>query len=312
MHKETQGGDAVAFLNGRFVPAAQATVPVYDRGFVQGVTVAEQLRTFNGQLFRPEAHVDRLLHSLEIVGLPIEMTAEQLVRAARELAERNYRLVAPGSDLGLAMFVTPGAYPAMVRNVSAEPTICLHTFPLRFDLWAHKFAEGESLATTEIEQVSPRCWPPELKCRSRMHYYLADRDAGRRFPGSRALMRDEDGFITETTTSNIVLYDARRGLATPPAEKILPGISLAALVELADRMDVAVEERELTADDVAAADEVYLTSTSICTLSVTRLNGKPRGSGKPGPMYERFMAAWNALVGLDIAEQARRFARPDV
>ena len=127
------------------------------------------------------------------------------------------------------MFATPGPYAAMTGGSSPNPTVGVHTFPLRFDLWAGKYASGESLATTDVEQVSARCWPPELKCRSRMHYYLADREARARYPDSRALTLDDDGFVTETTSANLVIYKEKRGLVTPPAEKILPGISLAVL-----------------------------------------------------------------------------------
>jgi branched-chain amino acid aminotransferase len=297
-----------AYLNGYFVDASQAAVSVADAGFVQGTTVAEQLRTFGGKLFRLEAHVERLFRSLAIIDLQAPLHFDELAQIAEELAARNHALLEEGDDLGLTMFVTPGIYAPMAAGKSDQPTICIHTFPLRFGLWAHKFREGESLATTDIEQVPACCWPPELKCRSRMHYYLADRQAQLRHPGSRALMVDADGFVTETSTANIVLYNEATGLLVPPREKILAGISLTVLRELAEELDVACTERDLTPADVTAANEVFLTSTSICVLGVARFNGQPIGSGAPGKTYRRFLSAWNGLVGLDIAAQAQRFA----
>jgi branched-subunit amino acid aminotransferase/4-amino-4-deoxychorismate lyase len=296
-----------AYLNCTFVPAAQAVLLPSDGGFVQGVTVAEQLRTFGGKLFRLEAHLERLFHSLAIVEVDPGPCAEELAAAAEELVARNHPLLSLGDDLGLAMFVTPGAYAPMASGV-ARPTVCLHTFPLRFDLWADKFRRGQALATTDVEQVSTRCWPPELKCRSRMHYYLADRQAAARFPGSRALMLDEDGFITEATSANIVIYKEKQGLLVPPAEKILPGISMAVLIELADELGIACAESDLTPLDLVEAQEAFLTSTSVCMLPVTRFNGQPIGGGTVGKTYERLLAAWNELVGLDVAAQAERFA----
>ena len=71
-----------------------------------------------------------------------------------------------------------------------------------------------------------------------MHYYLADRQARRRDPASRALLVEEDGFVTETTTANVVGYRHDAGLLTPPHDKILPGISLAVLLELAAKLRV--------------------------------------------------------------------------
>lgn len=294
-----------AYLNGRFLPASQAAVSVWDGGFVQGTTVAEQLRTFGGKLFQLEAHIERLGRSLDLVGVDPGIRLERLAVIAQELTAANHALLARGDDLGLTMFVTPGPYE--IPGSPASPTVCLHTLPLRFHLWADKYAGGESMATTDIVQVSARCWPPELKCRSRMHYYLADRQARLRIPGSRALMTDEDGFVTEATTANVVLCDEQGGLVIPHIEKILPGISLGVLMGLAEKLGIPCTERDLTVADCLAASEIFLTSTSPCMLPVLKINGQPIGGGSPGIMFGRFLSAWNELVGLDIVEQARRF-----
>ncbi len=298
-----------AYLDGRFVPAAQAVVRVTDGGFVQGTTVAEQLRTFGGKLFRLPDHLRRLAHSLEIVQVELPTSVEELGRVAEQLAARNHALLAPGDDLGLAILVTPGSYSAMVAHATAEPTVCIHTFPLRFDLWAAGYQTGQSLATTDVAQVPTDCWPAELKCRSRMHYYLADRQAAARQPGSRALMLDPEGCVTETTTANLVAYSEAQGLITPPRKKVLPGISLAAVSDLAAALEIPLAERDLRPDDLRSADEVLLTATSYCLLPVVALNGKPIGGGTPGTVFARLITAWSEHVGLDIVEQARRFAR---
>lgn len=299
--------EPLAYLNGQFIPGSQAVISVVDGGFVQGTAVAEQLRTFGATLFRLEEHVKRLFRSLAIVEVEPRYDDQQLIQIALELAAHNQALLAEGDDLGLAMFVTPGPYGAMTAD-SPGPTVCMHTFPLRFGVWAAKYRHGEALATTDVEQVSARSWPPELKCRSRMHYYLADRAARFRFPGSRALMTDEDGFVTEASTANIALYSKKAGLVLPPEEKVLPGISLSVLMELADDANISVAQRDLTPLDVATAEEVFLTSTSVCMLPVTRFNGQAIGAGVPGPAFARFMEAWNELVGLDIMAQAEQFA----
>lgn len=302
--------EAQAYLNGRYVPTAEAVLPVRDGGFVQGTTVAEQMRTFGGRLFRLGDHIERLFHSLAIVQIDPRHTAGQLSQIAETLVAKNHPLLAPGDDLGLAMFVTPGDYGAMSARGAAPtgPTVCLHTFPLRFDLWADKYRSGQALATTDVVQVSERSWPVELKCRSRMHYFLADHQAQARYPGSRAVMLDDEGFVTESTTANIVLYRVSEGLLTPPRHKILPGISLAVLAELAAGMSLPLVERDLKPADIAQADEVYLTSTSPCMVPVTQFNGQAIGAGKPGPLFEKLMTAWSAVVGLDILAQAERFA----
>jgi branched-chain amino acid aminotransferase len=295
-----------AYLNGQIVPAHQALIAASDAGFVQGTTVAEQLRTFSGRLYQLEKHVERLFHSLEIVEVDPGLSREDFIRLAEELVAINHPLIAPGDDLSLAMFVTPGPYPAM--SPPGPPTVGLHTFPIRFGHWASKFQQGEALATTDVRQVPTACWPPELKCRSRMHYYLADRQAAKRFPGSRALMLDMDGFVVEATTANVVLYRQNEGLLLPPAEKILPGISQAVLLEIAAELGISAAHRDLLPADVAAADEVFLTSTSPCMLPVVRFNGQPIADGRPGPVFVACIQAWSERVGLDIIAQAQQFA----
>jgi len=301
--------EPIAYLNGQWLPVSQAAVSVYDGGFMQGVTVAEQLRTFGGKLFRLDLHLDRLARSLATVGVNPGLAREDFALIATELAAQNHMLLDPADDLGLSMFVTPGPYAPFASAARHKgPTVGIHTQPLPFGTWAGKYDTGESLVVTDIQQVPAACWPAELKCRSRMHYYLADKQAREREPGSRALLLDEQGFVIEASTANILVYYRDVGLVSPPRERILPGITVAAVVELAGKIGVPFSHRDLTTDDVAGADEVLLCSTSPCVWSVTRFSGQPIADGQPGPICRQLQAAWSELVGLDIVAQARRFA----
>lgn len=299
----------LAYLNGRFLPAEQLALSVIDAGFVLGATVTEQVRTFAGRLFRLEAHLDRLWRSLETVGMDPGLSRQQMAEVATELVAHNHRLLQPGDDLGLSIFVTPGPYVGYAgRSVEIRPTVCLHTYPLGFGLWAAKYQRGESLWISSVCQVDRACWPPALKCRSRMHYYLADREAAQNEPGSRAVLLDREGFVTETAIANIVLYRAGEGLLSPPVERILPGISLEVVFQLAGRLGVPTGFRGLRPEDLTSADEIMITSTPFCLLPVTRLQGQPVGTGQPGPLYQKLLQAWSQEVGVDIANQAAQFA----
>ncbi|MBC7856271.1 MAG: aminotransferase class IV, partial [Pirellulaceae bacterium] len=297
--------ESLAYLNGRYLPFSQAVIPVTDGGFVQGVTVAEQLRTFGGKLFRLERHLARLARSLAIVGIELGMPVEKLGDIARELAAKNHALLEPGDDLGLSMFVTPGPYSTFSdSSMATGPTIGLHTYPLPFHLWHEKYERGESLVVTDVMQVPSACWPTELKCRSRMHYYLADQQARRKEPGARALMLEEQGFVTEASTANILVHYRDVGLVSPPKAMILPGVSAAIVEELAERLGIPFTFRPLTVADVSAADEVLLCSTSPCVWPVTRLHGRAIGNGKRGEIAAKVLKAWSELVGFDIQSQA--------
>ncbi|MEX2027129.1 MAG: aminotransferase class IV, partial [Pirellulaceae bacterium] len=156
--------------------------------------------------------------------------------------------------------------------------------------------------------VPAACWPAELKCRSRMHYYLADKQAREREAGARALLLDESGQVVEASTANLLIYRAGEGLVSPPRDAILPGVSVGVLEELAAALDIPFLHRRLEVSEAAAAAEVLLCSTSPCVWPVTRFNGRPIADGTCGPVARQLLAAWSKLVGVDIAAQAARFA----
>jgi branched-subunit amino acid aminotransferase/4-amino-4-deoxychorismate lyase len=292
-----------AYLNGAWLPASQLTIPVGDLGFVLGATVVERLRTFNGRLFRTEEHLARLHRSLEIVGWDAAALTAQVRDALAAFTDLNAELMTPCDDWNIAAFITPGA-----TADAAQPTVCVHGGPIPFAAWAHKFETGVEVCITDVRQIPANCWPPELKCRSRMHYYLADQEAARRCPGARALLLDQRGFIGEASTANVVAYYKDRGLVTPRLDGVLPGISQQFLFELADDLSIPHSEADILPADLAAADEVLLTSTSICLQPVVQQDGQPIATGAPGPVYRQLLTAWSEKVGVDIAAQAKQFA----
>ena len=301
--------EPVALLNGEFISAAALTVPVYDAGFMQGVTVSEQMRTFGGSLFRLDQHLQRLRHSLEIVGLHDAVSMSDLASWAVELVRRNHALLAPGDDLGLSLFITPGPYAALAPPGVHGPTIGMHTFPIPFQQFVDLYERGQPLLVSDVRQVSAECWPTELKCRSRMHYYLADLQARQRDPAARALLLDQTGMVNEASTANLVIYRRDEGLVSPPREKILPGVSVAMLQSLAADVEMPFVHREVSVEDVLSADEAMLSSTSPCLLPVSSLNGQQIGEVCPGPVFQNALARWSDRVGVSILEQARTFAR---
>jgi branched-subunit amino acid aminotransferase/4-amino-4-deoxychorismate lyase len=299
----------IAFLNGRWLPADELAIPIFDAGFVLGATVTEQLRTFRGQIFRLQDHLHRLFRSLEITGIDPGHSSRELADIATQIAAHNHALLDAEDDLGLGMFVTPGAYAPLAAGQHTGSTVCVYSYPLAFGMWAEKYQQGDAVVVSDIMQVPPTTWPPELKCRSRMHYFLADRRARAVDSMARAILLDERGCVSETSTANVVMYVHAEGLASPPRERILPGISLMTLQDLAQQRGIPFVHRDIHRRELAGADELLLTSTSVCVLPVVRCDGQPVGSGTPGDVYHKLLAAWNELVGLNIPQQAARFAK---
>lgn len=289
-----------AYFCGQWIEERELSIPVGDLGFAMGVTITERLRTFGGSVFRKAEHLSRMRHSLEIVGMDSESIIGQIDRAIDEYIERHQPMFTPGDDWAIITFATPGS--------GSGPTVAVHGMPLAFAEWASEFRTGVTTYLSRHRQVPPDCWPPQLKCRSRMHYYLADAEARAQNPAARAVLLDQEGFVGEGSTANLVTYHQASGLATPKSSKVLPGVSVAVIAELAQELGVRFEERDITVEELRAADEVWFTSTSICMLPVVSLDAQPIGPGRPGQKYDQFLAAWNSHVGLDIAQQAEQFA----
>jgi branched-subunit amino acid aminotransferase/4-amino-4-deoxychorismate lyase len=240
--------------------------------------------------------------SLEIIGLDSAAIGEELAAAIPEFVAKNSDRIAADDDWTINAFVTPGVVG------SGRPTICVHGWPLPFHEWAADYERGIAVVVSDVRQVPESCWPTELKCRSRMHYYLADQHAKAQRPGARAILLDQEGYVAESTTANVLVFSEHEGLSTPPDENVLVGISLGMVHELAGRLGIPFMRRRITVDELRTADEVLLTSTSICLLPVAECDGQPVGAGRPGLTFAKLLAAWGEQVGVDVAAQARRFA----
>jgi branched-subunit amino acid aminotransferase/4-amino-4-deoxychorismate lyase len=303
--------EPLAYLNGRTLPASAAHLQVYDAGVVLGATVSELTRTFRHQPFRLEDHLERLFRALRYVRFDIGMSQEDLADISRKLLAHNAELVGGEDELGLIHFVTAGEYPTYAGIAGRAPrtTICAHTFRLPFEMWADKMPEGAHLVTPATRHIPQECYPASIKCRSRMHYYLADQEARLVDPNATALLLDLAGNVTETNGANFLMVE-RGTIVSPLSAKILPGISRQTVIELAARLGIPLVERDCPVADVVKADEAFLTSTPYCLLPATHINGVAIGDGRPGPMFERLIQAWSESVGLDIRAQILAAAGP--
>jgi branched-subunit amino acid aminotransferase/4-amino-4-deoxychorismate lyase len=298
--------EPLVYLNGQMTPASQARLAVYDLGIVLGATVTEQTRTYHKRLWRLDDHLDRLFRALRYTRMDIGLTREQLADISREVAEHNARLLDDFEELGLIHFVTAGEHAAYAgatgRPARTTPTVCVHTFPLPFELWAKKMRTGAHLVTPSIRHVPPQCYDPKMKYRSRMHFYLAEQEARLVDAEASALLLDLAGNITETSAANFLIVE-RGALVSPTTVNTLPGISRATVIELAGKLGVPFVERDIQLYSAMNADEAFLTSTPYGLMPVTKINGVSIGDGTPGPMVRRLLAAWSEQVGLDVEKQ---------
>ena len=303
--------EPLACLNGDFLPLPECRLHVSDMGVIQAATVTDMLRTFGGQVFEQDVHLERFGRSLDAVGFEVPDVGRTLDAIIGRLVEHNYPLLPTGHDLGVVLFATAGpnnVYLGVPQSTEpVRPTLCVHTMPLSFERWSEHYRTGARLAVPSIRHIAPDIIDPHVKYRSRLHWFLADREARTIDPLATALLLDDQGCVTETNGANFLI--ARDDVLLLPGERTtLAGVSRAFLTGIADALGIASWFTDVTPDDVLAADEAFLVSTPFCILPVTTLDNRPIRDGKPGPLFERLISEWSRRVGLDIIAQARRAA----
>jgi branched-chain amino acid aminotransferase len=256
-------------------------------------------------------HLERLYTGLRILEIDCGLTLEEMEAATLKTVDINRPCFAAGIDFQIMHNVSRGPvgyYPIRYPE-EARPTVTINTWDMTIQLGAlAKAYETGVHAVTPLQQAIPaRLVDPKIKSRSRMHYQIADLQAKRIDPQAWALLLDEAGFVTEGTRSNFFIIKDGQLLTAEP-RNILRGVTRRKVLALARDLGLLCRECNIEPYDVITADEAFYTGTSFSILPATRFNGHPLGSGRPGPITQRLIGAWNELVGLDIKAQARMFA----
>lgn len=302
--KSTPSLMPLAYLNGELVTFNEAVLPVYDLGVMQGATVTERLRTVRHQPYLVKEHLDRLERSLKAIGWGLPQDAGPLTDVISELALINCNLIGPNEDLGIVVFVTAGQslWDSNGLIESSRPTVCIYTTPLPLQFWKAAYETGISLATPTIRQIPTTVIDPRIKHRSRLHWTVADQSVRKDYPGGAALLLDQNGFVTETSSGNLFIVKDGQ-LHTPREENTLGGIAQAQVIRLAEGRGWSVHRSDLTVDDVTSSQEAFLTSSTYCILPVSHLNGVRIGTSLPGPITKMLIDTWGAEMGLDFERQ---------
>jgi branched-chain amino acid aminotransferase len=286
----------MAYVNGQVVPESQATVSIFDRGYMSGIGVFERTRTFRGKPFRLEDHLDRLEHSLKATRLGLGLSRDELKRATLDLVRRNRDLLGPNDDYSVGHYVSLGP--------SGRPTVIIFCEPIPFKSYARQYRDGAHVVTPSIRQVPTQVLDPKMKTTSRMYFHLAECEAKLVDPDAYALILDLDGNVCELSPGANFWIIRDGTIITPPGRAMLRGISREALLEVAAELDIAVQEIDFQVYDVMTADEAFLTVTSRCVLPVTKVNGVAIGTGKPGPIVARLQNGWAERYEIDFVGQA--------
>ena len=291
--------DQVVFLNGEFLPLANAKVSVLDRGFVFGDGVYEVVPVYSKVPFRLEEHLARLERSLAAVGIRDPYTREQWRGFIGGIVERQ-----SFEDQAVYFQVTRGvakrdhAFPS-----HAEPTVFMMSNPLVPP--AAALVEAGAAAITARDNRWLRC---DIKSISLIGNCLLRQLSAEADAAETILFRD--GKLTEASASNVFIVKGGVIQSPPKNELILPGVTYDVAVELARADGLPLEFREVTEADVRAADEIWVTSSSKEVLAIVRLDGAPVGDGRPGPVFRRMYRLYQDFK-LKVMRAGRRESLPD-
>ena len=265
--------EPIALLNGQILPQSQATLGLNDAGFVFGATVTDLCRTFRLTLYGWPQHLARFHRSSEAAYIPIPYSDEQITAWANRCFGRAQN--AAGGELILVLLrdartdrLLPSGKPGEAAG-DQPPTFGMHTFPLPFAALSRASSNTERrLVVPWMRHVPPACVDARIKqVASRIHWWLADREARRIQGDAQALLFDSARQLTETAAANFLIV--REGVViSPPREVILGGISLGFVEELCRRLQIAMEFGQIVLDDALNADEAMLASTPYCLAGV--------------------------------------------
>jgi D-alanine transaminase len=261
------------YLNGQYMPIAEARISPMDRGFLFGDGAYELIPVYSRRPFRPDEHLARLAHTLDGMRLanPLSLPAWQAV-IEKLIAENQ------GEDQSIYIQVTRGA------DVKRDHPFPKGVPPTVFVMSAPLVTVAPELLQTGVPCVSAadnrwlRC---NLKTVSLLANVLLRQEAVDAGCAETILFRD--GFLSEGAASNIFIVKDSRLLAPPKGHLMLPGITYDVVLELAQGHALAYEVRDILEAEVRAADEIWMTSSTKEVLPVTTLDGRPVGTGKPGP-----------------------------
>ena len=281
----------IGYLNGQWMPHTEMSIGIDDTGFRQSITAVERLRTYRGRIFALDAHVRRWSWTTSKLAIDNLPDPEAIASLLMELISENSELVEKEGDVGLTMFATPG------EPAKNQPTLGLHINFLNHQRIEKHRNEGQPLIVTDVQQPATTCWPRSIKTRSRVHYYLADRFAAEHRPGSLGILLDQDGSITETSTSNVAIV-SNGEIYSPPGDRVLSGVTQLMIEIIADDLGFPWLKRPIHLENLMQADEVLLMGTDGGLWFGNSVSNQNINQGEPGPIYGKLCSEFDSMTGL--------------
>lgn len=271
------------YLNGQFVGKEQAKISVFDHGFLYGDGAFEGIRSYNRLVFKLEEHMDRLYETMHTLMIECPLTKPQFINAVvNTLKENNLK------DAYIRVIVTRGDGDLGLdpRKCTGKPNIIV--IADKITLYPQEFyKKGLEIITVPTVRNHTEALNPRLKSLNYLNNILAKIEAN--ISGfAEAIMLDTQGFVAECTGDNIFII--KKGLLSTPSQGRLRGITLDAVLDLAQARAIDVFEGPITRHEIFNAEECFLTGTAAEIIPVVKVDGRKIGDGQPGPITLKLMA----------------------
>lgn len=278
------------FIDGEFLPEAEAKVSVFDHGLLYGDGIFEGIRFYNGRVFRLEEHLERLWDSARSICLDIPMSRREMTEALLETIRQNDL-----RDGYIRLIVTRG-----VGNLGLNPVQCKRPSVIIIAATIALYPEevyrnGLTVVTCPTRRTNPAALNPAVKSLNYLNNVMARIEAN--LAGAdEALMLNDDGCVAECTADNVFMI--KRGeIFTPPISAgALRGITRSVVFEIAAELGLKIAEANLTRHDIFIADECFLTGTAAEVIPVIKADNRIIGNGKPGPISTRMIARFREIT----------------
>ncbi len=303
---DSRANHRVAYFNGNIVPEREVVVPFRDRGFKYGDAAFDMTRTFDGRPFKLQEHVDRLYRSLRYLRIDPGLSPAEMVAVSEQVLERNRHFLTPDTDYWLGQRVSRG-----VDAVGDEgwdhtgPNVIVECVPLPLKARARLFRDGIDIVVPPTRRVAPEALSPRAKTHNYLNLIIADLEAKAQDKEAWSVLLDAEGHLAEGIGSNIFIVQGGAVL-TPHERWVLPGISRAMVILLCGELGIACREADLDLYDAATADEIFMTSTSLCLCPVRSIGGRVMPTPLPGPVTQLLSEAYAHAVGCDFVAQYLR------
>jgi branched-chain amino acid aminotransferase len=279
-----------ASVDGVITPASEARVSVLDNGFTFGDAVYETLRTYGGRPFALGRHLARLRLSASRLGIGLPADDAALGRTLDALLAR-----AANPESFIRLIVTRGVGDISYHFERVKgPTVVMVAKPFEGFPEAH-YTEGVALALVDVRRNHPYALDPAIKSNNLLNNILAVREAQSK-GAVEAILLNQEGQVAEGASTNVFLVQDGVAVTPPLQAGILHGITREVVLEVAREAGVPAREAPVSAAELRAAHEVFITSSTREIMPARSLDGRPIGEGRPGPVTTRLLQAYRAAV----------------